>query len=257
MLKTLRFFPFQRMIALAAGVSLAGCTNCAVPAFNAAPPPGGLNPTACTQNAVNGVPLGTAVTFAVLGGSTVTNTGTPTVVTGDLGVSPGAAITGFPPGQVVSGSKHSADPTAATAQSDATTAYNDAASRVIPVPVVKNGDIGGQTLTPGIYKASSSLGITGTVTLDGQNQVNPVFIFQIASALTTAPNSSVKLINGAGACNVIWQIGSSATLDTGTTFNGTILALASITLNTGAVLNGRALAQNGAVTMDNNLVVRP
>lgn len=259
MLKTPRFFHVQLLVALVTLASLVGCSgsgcgNCTVPAFNT-PPPQGAGAQSCTQNAQMVVPLGTAATFAVLGGSTVTNTGTPTVVVGDLGVSPGAAITGFPPGVVVSGSKHSADPAAANAQSDLTTAYNNAAGRINPTILI--GDLGGQTLGPGVYKASSSQGITGAVTLDGQNLPTSVFIFQIGSTLTTASNSSVTLINGANACNIFWQIGSSATLGTGTNFNGNILALASITLNTLAIVNGRALARNGAVTLDDNLVTRP
>lgn len=263
MLKTTRFFHARLLAVLVAIAYLTGCgTNCTVPAFNALPPGGGAN--SCKTNAQTGVPLGTAATFAVLAGSTVTNTG-PTIVSGDLGVWAGTAITGFMgivpggPGTVVNGSIHSADSAAKQAQADLTTAYNDARGRTIPAPITKIGEIGGQTLPPGIYKAppSNSMQITGTLTLDGQNQPNPVFIFQVGSTLTTASNSVVKLINGANACNVIWQLDSSATLGTGTVFNGTILAQASITLNTGAVVNGRALASIGAVTLDDNLVTRP
>jgi hypothetical protein len=258
MFKIPRFSHAWRFTAVLALATLTGCSNnCAVPAFSLVPPGGGAQ--ACATNAQTGVPLGTDATFAVLAGSTVTNTGTPTIVSGDLGVWAGTAITGFPPGQVIKGSKHSADPAAMQAQSDLTTAYVNAMNRVLPAPVTMSADIGGQTLTPGIYKTGStpSVGITGTLTLDGQNQVNPVFIFQVASTLTTASNSAVKLINGANACNITWQLGSAGTLGTGTVFNGTILAQSSITLNTRATVNGRVLARDGAVTLDDNLVVVP
>ncbi|GAB2825826.1 hypothetical protein GCM10027176_32770 [Actinoallomurus bryophytorum] len=198
------------------------------------------------------VNLGTAGNFAVLGGQTVTNTG-PSVITGDLGVSPGSAVTGFPPGTVF-GTIHAADAVAAQAQVDLTAAYNDAAGRT-PATALP-GDIGGLTLTPGVYNASSSLGLTGTVTLDGQGDPNAVFIIQVGSALTTASGSVVNLINGAQACNVFWQVGSSATLGTGSTFSGNVLALTSISATTGANVNGRLLARNGAVTLDTNVVSR-
>lgn len=206
------------------------------------------------------VTLGPTVgTFGVLAGSTVTNSG-PTVVTGNLGVSPGTAITGFTgiapggPG-VVNGTIHSADAFALQAQNELTTAYNAAAGAASTATVA--GDLGGLTLFPGVYTSSSSLGITGTVTLDALGNPNAQFIFQIASALTTATSSNVNLINGAQASNVYWQIGSSATLGTTSTFSGNILALSSISLGTGAVLQGRALARNGAVTLLSNLVNSP
>ncbi len=249
----------RRLGALVAIAALVGCTNCTVPAFSLVPPGGGTS--SCTANANSGVPLGTASTFAVLGGSTVTNTATPTIVSGDLGVWAGTAITGFMgivpggDGKVINGSIHSADATAMTAQGDLTTAYNDAAGLVAgSIPA----DIGGTTITPGVWEAPTSLQITGTVTLDGQNQTNPVFVFQMdSSTLTTGSSAVVKLINGANACNIFWQVGSSATLGTGTVFNGNILALDAITVNTGAVVNGRLLARNAAVTLDDNLVTRP
>lgn len=201
------------------------------------------------------VPLGTSGNFAVLAGSTVTNTGN-TVINGNVGVFAGTAVTGFPPGIVTGGVIHAADGVAATAQNDLTTAYVNAAGR--PANASLPGDIGGMTFLPGVYTASSSLGITGTVTLNGNGNANAVFIFQIGTALTTATsNSLVNLIGGAQASNVFWQVGSSATLGTGTLFNGTILAQASITLNTGAVLNGRALARIGAVTLAGNAVSNP
>jgi hypothetical protein len=201
------------------------------------------------------VPLGTASTFAVLAGSTVTSTGN-TVVNGDLGVSPGLSVTGFPPGIVTNGATYTGvGSLAGTAQSDLTTAYVDAAGRACPGPALA-GDIGWTTILPGVYCNSSSVGITGTVTLDGSGNPNAVFIFQIGSTLTTASNNSnVNLIGGASASNVFWQVGSSATLGTSTTFNGTILAQASVTANTGAVLNGRALARTGAVTLARNTII--
>ena len=211
----------------------------------------------CLQAAQLPVTLNSAGNFTVLGASTVTNTG-PTIVYGSVGLFPGTAVTGFPPGTVVSGAIHAADATAGTAQSDLTTAYNDAAGRTAPITIVVP-DIGGQTLPAGLYKtgATPSVGITGTLTLDGGGNANAVFIFQIASTLTTASGSQVVLINGANAANIFWQVGSSATLGTTSSFKGTILAQISITIKTGAMLNGRALARIGAVTLDSNTMVNP
>jgi hypothetical protein len=202
--------------------------------------------------ATSPVGLGTATTYAVLAGSTVTNTG-PTAVTGDLGVSPGTAITGFPPG-VVNGTIHAGDTAAQLAQNDLTIGYNDAAGRAPTANIA--GDLGGLTLTDGVYAASSSIGITGALTLDGLGDPASVFIFQIGSTLTTASGSTIQLINGAQACNVFWQVGSSATLGTGSTFIGSILALTSITVTTGTTVTGRMLARNGAVTLDTDTITR-
>gem|GEM_PF-3910211 len=196
-------------------------------------------------------PLGTAASFAVLGASTVTNTG-PTIVTGNLGVSPGTAVTGFPPGQVI-GAIHAADAVALQAQSDVTTAYNNLASQPCAADFTGQ-NLGGMTLIPGVYCYASSTFLTGILTLNGQGNPNAVFIFKSGSTLITAPNSSVVMINNVNACNVFWQVGSSATLDVNTGFIGNILALTSISLNSGARLVGRALARNGAVTMDSNVV---
>lgn len=196
--------------------------------------------------------LGTAADFAVLAASSVTNTG-PTVVNGDLGVSPGTAVSGFPPG-TVNGATHVADAVAEQAQNDLTTAYNDAAGRTGGTTVA--GDLGGQTLTAGVYTSESSLGLTGTLTLDGQGDASSVFIVQIGSTLTTASASQVSLVGGAEPCNVFWQVGSSATLGTDSAFTGTVLALISVTVNTGATIDGRALARNGAVTLDSNRITR-
>jgi hypothetical protein len=191
------------------------------------------------------VGLGTDGSFAVLAGQAVTNTGSSTV-NGNLGVSPGSAVTGFPPG-TLNGTLYAADATAAQAELDLTTAYNDAAGR-IPATAVP-ADLGGLTLTAGVYKNASSLGLTGPLTLNAQGNPNAVFIFQAGSTLITASGSSVNLINGAQPCNVYWQVGSSATLGTTTTFAGNILALTSISLDNGVTLDGRALARNGAVTL--------
>ncbi len=196
--------------------------------------------------------LGTATSFAVLAGSTAINTG-PTIVTGDLGVSPGSAVTGFPPGIVVGGAIHAADAVAAQAQSDLTAAYNNLAGQACNTTLTGQ-DLGGLTLTPGVYCFSSSAQLTGQLTLDAQGDPNAVFIFQIGSTLTTASNSSVRVINGGACNNVFFQVGSSATLGTGTTFVGNILALTGITLTTGATVAGRILARNGAVTLDSNTV---
>ncbi|HVC68868.1 MAG TPA: ice-binding family protein [Acidimicrobiales bacterium] len=213
-----------------------------VPSASAAQPPVGL---------------GTATPFSVLGGQTITNTG-PSVISGSLGLSPGNAssVTGFPPGLVTNGSQHAADGVALQAQNDLTTAYNSAAGRT-PVTVESNPDLGGQNLVAGVYKGTSSLSLTGTVTLNGENNANAVFIFQAGSTLITASHSTVRLINGAQWCNVFWQVGSSATLGTATTFVGTVMALTSATLDTGATVSGRILARNGAVTLDSNTIGQP
>jgi len=188
--------------------------------------------------------------FSVLAGSTVTNTGS-TVVSGDVGVAPGTAVTGFPPG-LASGAIHKADGVAAKAQAALTTAYIDAAGRSGGTTVA--GDLVGKTFTAGVYKSTSSLALSGDVTLDAQGDSAAVFIFQISSTLTTGSGSHVVLANGAKACNVFWQVGSSATLGTNSVFKGNILALTSITITTGVNLQGRALARNGAVTLDTDVV---
>ncbi len=210
-----------------------------------------LTPTGASAIGV-AVPLGTADSYAVLAGQTVTNTG-PSVITGNVGVSPGSSVTGFPPG-TVNGVIHIADASALQAQTDLTTAYNNAAGQAADASIA--GDLSGLTLAPGVYRASSSIGLTGTLTLNAQGDPNAVFIFQIGSTLTTGSASRVLLINGAQPCNVFWQVGSSATLGTNSTFVGNILALTSISATTGANINGRALARNGAVTLDTNTITR-
>ncbi|HEY2706098.1 MAG TPA: ice-binding family protein, partial [Candidatus Dormibacteraeota bacterium] len=197
--------------------------------------------------------LGTDTSFAVLGGSTVTNTG-PTSITGDLGLSPGSAVTGFPPG-ALNGASHIDDAVSVQAKSDLTTAYNTAAGQ--PCTATLTGDLGGRTLTPGVYCYPSAAQLTGTLTLDGGGDPNSLFLFKVGSTLTTASSSRVALVNG-GPCGVFWQIGSSATLGTDTVFVGTMLVNTSITLNTRAgILPGRALTQTGAVTLDSNHITRP
>lgn len=196
------------------------------------------------------VDLGTVATYSVIAGSTVTNTG-PSVLSGDVGVSPGTAITGFFPPGVYAGVEHAADAQAAKAKSDLQIAYTDARGRKPPTAIAAG--IGTKTLKAGVYKAVSALALNGDLTLDGEDTVGAVFIFQVPSQLTTASNSNVRLINGADACNVYWQIGSSATLGTDTTFVGTIMAQQSISVNTGTVIQGRALALTGAVTLDTNV----
>ena len=199
------------------------------------------------------VALGSASTFAELSGSGVTSTGA-TIINGDLGVSPGTGLTGAP---TVNGATHLADSVAAQAQLDLTTAYNDAAGRTLAAVTVA-GNLGGQTLTPGLYKSGTSLEISsGDLTLDGQGDANAVFIFQMGSTLVTTSARQVILTNGAQAANIFWQVGSSATLGTTSVFKGNILALASISFMTGATLDGRALAQTGGVTFDGNTVTMP
>lgn len=224
-----------------------------------------IQPISAAYALVNPAPvnLGTAGTFSVLAGSTVTNTG-PTIVSadpgegGNLGVSPGSAVTGFPPGLVVPpGTIHAGDSVAATAQGDLTIAYNDAASRPPDVIFPPVHDLVGQTFTAGVYNGPTSLALSGTVTLDGEGNPDSVFIFQAGSTLVTSASSTVLLTNGAEPCNVFWQVGSSATLGASSTFNGTIMALTSVTVGNSVDVEGRVLARNGAVTLDNDAIHTP
>jgi hypothetical protein len=213
--------------------------------------------TATMACQASSVPLGSAGNFKILAGSTVTNTGLTTIAGGDLGLSPGSAVTGFPPGTLIPPAvMHVTDPIAAQAQVDLTTAYVYTAG--LPGGAVLPGDMSGLTFTPGLYKTSSTVMLSaGNVTLDAQGNANAVFIFQVGSTLTTLGSTHVVLAGGAQAKNIFWQIGSSATLGTNSVFQGTIMALQSVTLDTGATLHGRALARNAAVTLDSNTVDDP
>jgi len=199
------------------------------------------------------VGLGTAGNFAVLAGSAVTNTG-PSVISGSLGLAPGSAVSGFPPGIVLNGTTQVANGVALQAKNDLVTAYNDAAGRSSTATVA--ADLAGETLTPGVYTSASSLGLSGQLTLNAQGNPNAVFIFQAGSSLIVGSGSQINLIGGAQACDVFWQVGSSATIGTSSAFVGNILALTSITMTTGATLQGSALARNGAVTLDTNTITR-
>ena len=199
------------------------------------------------------VGLGTASSFVVLAGAGVTNTG-PTTLNGDIGTFPTTSISGAS-SLTITGTNHAGDAVSQQAKNDLVTAYNDIAGRG-PTTAVP-ADLGGQTLAPGVYNSASSLGLTGALTLNAGGDPNAIFVFQAGSTLTTASASSVNLVNGAQACNVYWQVGSSATLGTGSSFRGTIVALTSITLTTGATVEGRVLARNGAVALDTNTITAP
>src|SRR5450631_2040657 len=194
--------------------------------------------------------LGSADAFGILGATTVTNTGS-SVVFQDLGVAPGTAITGFPPGMVL-GTIHDDDAVAMQAQADALTGYNFLAG-LAPTQILTGQDLGGLMLDSGVYFFASSAQLTGALTLNFQGLSNMMIVFQIGSTLTTASSSSVMIINPGTNDQVFWQVGSSATLGTTTDFYGSVIADQSVTLNTGADINcGRAIALNGAVTMDTN-----
>ena len=199
------------------------------------------------------VPLGSAAPFGVLAATTATTIPT-TTINGDLGVSTGNTVSGAP---IVNGTLHLGDPIAAQAQLDLTTAYNDAAGRTVAAITVA-GNLGGQTLAPGLYKSASSLEISsGDLTLDAQGDPNAVWIFQMGSTLVTTVGRQVILTGGAQAARIFWQVGSSATIGGSSVFKGTILADQSITMNTSATLDGRTLARNGAVALDANTITVP
>ena len=200
------------------------------------------------------VNLGSTESFAVLAGSTITNTGATTITGdagGDVGLDPGSAVTGQA-SMTISGTVHVNDAVAIAAKTDLVIAYDDAALRAPTAAIT--GNLGGQTLVPGVYNSASSIGLTGTLTLDAQGDPEAAFIFQAGSTLTAASASRVRLINGARYCRVFWQVGSSATIGTNSNFIGHILAMDSITLNTGARVQGQVLARNGAVTLDTNTI---
>ena len=210
-----------------------------------------------TAAVVSTVPLGTSANYAVLAGRTVTNTGNSTL-DGSLGLWPGTSITGFPPGQVLPpGTTDTTNAAAQQAQSDLTAAYLDAAGRPIDAPTT--ADLANLELGPGVYAgpSKSALGLTGPLVLDAEGDPGSVFIFQTDSTLITGSSSTVTLINGAKECNVFWQVGSSATLGTGSVFVGNILALTSITVTNSVTVHGRALARNGSVTLDNDTFTEP
>ncbi len=204
----------------------------------------------------NSVSLGTSASMlAILAGAAVTNTGA-TIITGDLGLSPGTSVGGFPPG-IINGTKRINDDIATQAKLDLTAAYNDAAGRTSTDIVTLSGNLGGLTLTPGLYKSTSSLAISsGDLMFDAKGNPNAVFIIQIASTLTTTSGRQVFLSGGASASNIFWQVGSSATFGTTSVFKGTVMAMESITFGTGAKLEGRALARSGSVVLDGNTIVR-
>jgi hypothetical protein len=202
------------------------------------------------------IPLGTADDFAIIAGAEITNTGS-TDITGDMGLSPGSSVGGFPPGNC-KGMFHINDSIINQAKLDLTIAYNNIAGQTSTDMVTLSGNIGGLTLSPGLYKSTSSLAISsGDVTFDALGNSNSVFMIQIASALTVTSGRKVILAGGAMSSNIFWQVGSSATFGTTCDFKGNIFAMESITFNTGATLNGRALARNGGVTLDANTIVKP
>ena len=208
--------------------------------------------TGTAQAAATTVPLGTAASFGVLAGAGITNTG-PTTIVGDIGTFPTTSISGDA-SMTLTGTNHAGDAVTQGAKPDLVTAYGVAAGQGPPTAVA--ADLAGLSLTAGVYNSASSLGLSGQLTLDAAGDPDAVFVFQAGSTLTTSSGSSVVLTNGAQACNVYWQVGSSATLGTGSSFRGNVLALTDITLTTGATLDGRALARNGAVTLDTNVITR-
>jgi hypothetical protein len=203
------------------------------------------------------VGLGTAAPFVVLGGTKVTNVG-PSVLNGNLGISPGTELEGFGLPAVINGSTHATDEVAAQAQLDLTTAYDTAAGQpVLPANDLSGEDLGGLKLSPGTYRYNAAALLTGALTLDAEGDPNAEFVFQVGSQLTTESASSVLLVNGASPCNVYWQVGSSAVLGTTTAFQGTLMALTPISLNSNATVVGRMLARNGQVSLIENTLTPP
>ena len=228
---------------------IAGIVPLAVIALGAAV----ILPTSSSGAAQAVVNLGTATSFSVLAGSGITNTGA-TTISGDVGSYATPSETGFST-VTLNGTNEGGDAVTQQAKTDLTTAYNTAAGAK---PFTNEAvELGGTTLTPGVYRSPGTFGITGTLTLNTQGDPNAVFIFQTASTLISASDSNVVVLGGGTACNVFWQIGSSATLGTGSQLIGSVLAVASITANTGATIEGRLLARNGAVTLDHNTITTP
>jgi hypothetical protein len=232
-------------------VVFAGCNN------NDPEPNNNTNPVVIPVQTANQATISLAGSseLAVLAGSSITSTGA-TNITGDIGLSPGSSIGGFPPG-ILNGVQHINTEISTQAKLDLTAAYNDAAGRTSTDIVTLSGNIGGLTLTPGLYKSTSSLAISsGDLTFDAKGNANAVFIIQIATTLTTTSGRKVILAGDALASNIFWQVGSSATFGTTSVFKGTVMAMQSITLNTGATLDGRALARTGAITMAGNTIIK-
>jgi len=253
-MKTIKIFS---ALAIVSAVLIGGCkkTDTSTRTWGESEPFGPNVITAQTSSHT-AVALSSAGSLAILSGAGITNTGA-TVITGDMGLSPGSSVGGFPPG-ILYGTLHINDNIAKQAKLDLTAAYNDAAGRTSTDKVYIAGNIGGLTLTPGLYTSTSSLAISsGDVTFDAQGDPNAVFIIQIASAFTTTAGRQVILSGGALAKNIFWQVGSSATFGTTSVMKGTVMAMQSISFNTGATLDGRALARNGSVTMQGNTIVKP
>lgn len=247
-MKSIKLFTTLGIVSIVSAVIIAGCKK-----DDTTPENPIVIPVQTTVLAT--VPLVGASNFAILAGSAITSTGA-TNITGDLGLSPGSSIGGFPPGILV-GTQHINDLIATQAKLDLTAAYNDAAGRTSTDIVTLSGNIGGLTLTPGLYKSTSSLAISsGDLTFDALGNPDAVFIIQIASTLTTTSGRKVFLSGGALASNIFWQVGSSATFGTTSVLKGTVLAMQSITFNTGATLDGRGLARTGGITMAGNTIVK-
>jgi hypothetical protein len=203
----------------------------------------------------NTIDFGSAMNLAVLAGSGITNTGA-TIITGDMALSPGTSVGGFPPG-ILNGTLHINDSLANNAKLILTAAYNDAAGRTATDLVSIAGNIGGLTLSPGLYKSTSSLAISsGDLTFDAKGNADAVFIIQVASAFTTTSGRKIILSGGAQASHIFWQIGSSATFGTSSVLKGTFMVMESVSFGTGATLDGRALARSGAVTMEGNTITK-
>jgi hypothetical protein len=246
-MKTIKKVAF---LALASVAIIAGCKK---DSPRPSPAPLQTIPVQSTQQSM--VPMGDASTFAVLAGAAVTNGGT-TTVTGDLGLSPGTSVTGFPPGILV-GTQHINDALAYQAKTDLATAYNNAADRTCIDMVNISGNIGGLTLTPGLYRSTSSVGISyGDLTFDALGDPNAVFIIQVGTSLNIASGRKVILTGGAVASNIFWQVGSSATFGTSSVFKGTVMAMQSLMFDSSASLDGRALSRSGTVSMEVNSIVK-